>query len=114
MQKDLGGLPPEQAFDYMEKTPDLVIVNVAGRGFWDRNHFDGAVNIPTEDIGDDASIEKLKELPAGRPVIMHCRRGHMVVDWYQRLKALRPDIPEVSYIAGVPPFDAYNDWARDK
>lgn len=67
MQKDLGGLPPEQALDYMEKTPDLVIVNVAGRGFWDRNHFDGAVNIPTEDIGDDASIEKLKELPAGRP-----------------------------------------------
>jgi hypothetical protein len=61
MQKDLGGLPPEQALDYMEKTPDLVIVNVAGRGFWDRNHFDGAVNIPTEDIGDDASIEKLKE-----------------------------------------------------
>lgn len=114
MQKDLGGLPPEQALDYMDKTPDLVIVNVAGRGFWDRNHFDGAVNIPTEDIGDDASIEKLKELPAGRPVIMHCRRGHMVVDWYQRLKALRPDIPEVSYIAGVPPFDAYNDWARDK
>lgn len=33
---------------------------------------------------------------------MHCRRGHMVVDWYQRLKALRPDIPEVSYIAGFP------------
>ena len=102
MQKDLGGLPPEQALDYMEKTPDLVIVNVAGRGFW------------TEDIGDDASIEKIKELPAGRPVIMHCRRGHMVVDWYQKLKALRPDIPEVSYIAGVPPFDAYNDWARNK
>lgn len=67
MQKDLGGLPPEQALDYMEKTSDLVIVNVAGRGFWDRNHFDGAVNIPTEDIGDDASIEKLKSSPPAAP-----------------------------------------------
>ena len=42
MQKDLGGLPPEQALDYMEKTPDLVIVNVAGRGFWDRNFLPAA------------------------------------------------------------------------
>ena len=67
MQKDLGGLPPEQALDYMEKTPDLVIVNVAGRGFWDRNHFDGAVNIPTEDFGMTRRLRRSKSFRRAAP-----------------------------------------------
>ncbi|MCG5031504.1 hypothetical protein MAF45_08625 [Mesosutterella sp. OilRF-GAM-744-9] len=111
-QKNLGGLAPQAALEYMKKTPDLIIVNVAGRGFYDRNHFEGEVNIPTEDLGEKESKLRLLALPSGRPVMLHCRRGHMVVGWFEVLRQLRPDIPEVSYIAGVPPFDEYNDWKR--
>ena len=32
MQKDLGGLPPEQALDYMEKTRFLVSEPLCRRG----------------------------------------------------------------------------------
>ncbi|MCI5850793.1 MAG: rhodanese-like domain-containing protein [Sutterellaceae bacterium] len=112
-QKQLGGLPPDAALRYMEETEELVIVNVAGRGSFDRAHFDGAVDIPTEDIGDEASEKKLLELPKGKPVILYCRRGRLASIWYQKLIQLRPDIPEVSYVAGVPLIDDYNDWARD-
>ena len=39
------------------------------------------------------------ELPAGRPVILHCRRGMIVPGAYRRLKELRPVIPEISYVS---------------
>ena len=29
---------------------------------------------------------------------------------YQTLKQLRPDIPEIAYIADTPLFDEYNAW----
>lgn len=111
-QNQLGGLSPEAALRYMEEAENLVIVNVAGRGSFDREHFDGAIDVPTEDIGDEESEKRLLELPSGRPVILYCRRGRLAAIWYQKLLGLRPDIPEVSYVAGVPLIDDFNDWAR--
>lgn len=54
------------------------------------------------------------EIPADRPVLMHCRRGMIVLGAYERILKLRPDIEEISYIDGVPQFDAYNEWLNDQ
>lgn len=106
--KRLGALSPEEALTYMEKTENLLIVDVAAKRWYDEKHFEGAVNIPIEEL-DDAEEEALyKSLPSGRPVIMHCRLGMIVPGAYGKLSALRPDIPEISYIDGAPLFDEYN------
>ncbi len=49
-------------------------------------------------------------LSAGSPVLLHCRLGMIVPGAYQTLKQLRPDIPEIAYIASTPLFDEYNAW----
>lgn len=109
-QTDLGGMTPAQALEYMKETENLVIVDVATRRWFATKHFSGAVNIPIENISSDEAEELYRNLPAGRPVLLHCRLGMVVPGAYQTLKALRPDIPEVGYIAGKPLFDEYNAW----
>ena len=54
------------------------------------------------------------EIPADRPVLMHCRRGMIVPGAYDRVLELRPDIPEISYIDGTPLFDEYNEWLENQ
>lgn len=110
VQNDLGAVTPEKALEYMKTTQNLVIVDVASVTNYNRQHFEGAVNVPIENISGTDADKLYRELPQGRPVILHCRRGAIVPGAYRRVKELRPDIPEISYIAGVPPFDAYNQW----
>lgn len=109
-QNDLGGMEPAQALEYMKATKNLVIVDVAASRWFATKHFAGAVNIPIENISSDEAAELYRNLPARRPVLLHCRLGMVVPGAYQTLKALRPDIPEVAYIAGRPLFDEYNAW----
>lgn len=114
LQKDLGGISPEKALEYMKTTENLVIVDVASRTNYARKHFEGAVNIPIENLSSDEEKELYMKLPKGRPIMLHCRLGMIVPGAYRTLKALRPDIPEISYIDGRPPFDEYNDWVKSK
>ena len=109
-QNDLGGMEPVQALEYMKATKNLVIVDVAAKRWFAEKHFSDAVNIPIEDISSNEAREMYMKLPSGRPVLLHCRLGMIVPGAYQTLKRLRPDIPEISYIAGKPPFDDYNVW----
>lgn len=111
---DLGAMTPERALEYMKTTKNLVIVDVAAKRWYDRQHFEGAVNIPIENINSDEAKALYLELPAGRPILLHCRQGVIVPGAYRTLKSLRSDIPEISYIAGVPSFDAYNQWYNNK
>lgn len=111
-QKDLGSMEPAQALEYMKTTPELVIVDVATRSGFERIHFAKAINIPIENISSAESKELYMQIPTGRPVILHCRLGMIVPDAYRTLKSLRPDIPEISYISGRPPFDEYNTWHK--
>lgn len=111
---DLGGLPPAKALEYMKKTPNLVIVDVAARRWYAQEHFDGAVNIPIEELSSEEEKELYLKLPGNRPVLLHCRRGMIVPGAYRTLKSLRPDLSEISYIDGVPPFKAYNEWAASQ
>lgn len=112
--KDLGAMNPEKALEYMKTTDNLVIVDVASRTNYARKHFEGAVNIPIEDLSSDEEKELYLKLPKDRPIILHCRLGMIVPGAYRTLKQLRPDIPEISYIDERPPFDEYNEWVKSK
>lgn len=109
-QKALGALKPEQALEYMKTTKDLVIVDVAPRRAWEKGHFIGAIHIPIEDISKEEEDKRYKELPAGKPVLIHCRRSIFAPGAYKRVMELRPDIPEIAWIDGMPLFKPYNEW----
>lgn len=113
-QNALGAMSPEEALEYMKKTGNLVIVDVAATRWYDEKHFEGAVNIPIEELDSEAEDDLYMNIPADRPVLMHCRRGMIVPGAYERVLELRPDIPEISYIDGVPPFDKYNEWIENQ
>ena len=109
-QNALGGMQPAEALEYMKAKEDLIIVDVATKGGFAKIHFTNAISIPIENISSDEAKELYLKIPAGRPVLLHCRLGMIVPGAYQTLKSLRPDIPEISYIAGRPLFDEYNKW----
>ena len=109
-QNDLGGLSPEQALEYMKTHENLVIIDTSPKRSYDKQHFIGATHIPIASLDDEQEKELYMKIPEGRPVLLHCRLGQGVLNAYPVLKRLRPDIPEISYIAGKPPFTEYNDW----
>lgn len=114
IQNAVGAMSPEAALEYMKETKELVIVDVAATRWYDENHFEGAINIPIEELDSEAEDALYREIPAGRPVLMHCRRGMIVPGAYDRVLELRPDIPEISYIDGTPQFDEYNEWLESQ
>ena len=110
-QKVLGALSPEKALEYMKSTKNLVIVDVAPRKAYDKGHFIGAISIPIEGLSKEEEDKRYKELiPAGKPVLIHCRKAIFAPNAYKRVLELRPDIPEISYINGAPLMQPYNEW----
>lgn len=106
-QKLLGGLKPEDALEYLKKTPDAVIVQVNTAEWKIEPGFKGALWIPHDEIA-----QRCDEIPSGRPVILHCGAGVVSVPAYETLIEKRPDIPELGYIAGRPHeiMKEYNEW----
>lgn len=101
----LGGLSPEAALDYMKTTKNLVIVEVNTARWKKAVPFTGAMWIPHDEME-----KRCKEIPSGRPVILHCGLGVVSVPAYEILIKMRPDIPELSYIDGAPMIAEYNEW----
>ncbi|MDD3333984.1 MAG: DUF2271 domain-containing protein [Eubacteriales bacterium] len=106
-QRLLGGLSPDEALEYMEHTPDLVIVQVNTAQWKITPGFTGALWIPHDELE-----ERFDEIPVGKPVMLHCGAGVVSVPAYEMLIQKRPDIPELSYIAGSPRaiMEEYNEW----
>ncbi|MCM1061977.1 MAG: hypothetical protein NC452_17045 [Eubacterium sp.] len=110
-QKLLGGLDPEAALEYMKNTPNIVIVQV-NTAYWKINPgFTGAMWIPHDEMA-----ERYDEIPEGRPVILHCGAEVVSVPAYETLIEKRPDIPELSYVAGSPHaiMEEYNKWLESQ
>lgn len=107
----LGGMNPSDALEYMKTTPDLVIVQVNTAEWKIEPGFTGALWIPHDEMA-----ERYDEIPEGKPVILHCGGGIVSVPAYETLLEKRPDIPELSYIAGSPHsiIDKYNKWLESK
>lgn len=103
----LGGLSPDDALDYMKTTKDLVIIEVNQKQWKKKVPFTGAMWIPYDQLE-----RRCGEIPARRPVILHCGLGVVSVPAYETLVKVRPDIPELSYIAGAPPIAEYNEWKK--
>ena len=105
----LGGMSPEDALTYMENTTDLVIVEVNAPEWKLSNGITGAMWIPYTEM-----TQRYDEIPEGKPVLLHCGGGIVSVEAYETLLEVRPDIPELSYIAGAPPVSAYNEWLANQ
>ena len=107
----LGGLTPEDALEYLKNTPDVVIVQVNTAEWKIEPGFTGALWIPHDEIA-----ERYDEIPEGKPVLLHCGAGVVSVPAYETLLEKRPDIPELSYIAGSPRsvMDGYNEWLAEQ
>ncbi len=106
----LGGLKPDKALDYMKQhhKDGLVIVEV-NTDYWKlKTGFTGALHIP-----HDQMAKRYNEIPKGKPVILHCGAGVVSKDAYKVLQEKRKDIPQLSYIDGVPPVEAYNNWLKE-
>ena len=106
--KLLGAMEPQEALEYMKKTPDLIVVEVNEPKWKLRNGITGAMHIPYTEME-----QRYNEIPPNRPVILHCGAGVVVVEAYEILQQKRPDIPELSYIAGKPPVEEYNKWLEE-
>lgn len=59
----VAGLDPESTLVLDVRNPDE----------WARGHVDGAVLLPQPEIADE--VERVRELAAGRPVVVHCASG---------------------------------------
>lgn len=104
-------LTPDEALAYMKAAENLLIVDVATTSWYEKEHFEGAVHIPIEELSSKEESKLYMELPANnRPVLLHCRRGIIVPGAYRRLKEIRPEIADIRYIDGVPLFAEYNEW----
>lgn len=106
-----GALAPEKALKYMQDhyKEGLVIVEV-NTDYWKlKTGFKGAMHIPHTEMA-----ARYNEIPAGKPVILHCGAGVVSVDAYKILQEKRKDIPQLSYIAGAPPVAEFNEWLKDR
>lgn len=101
-----GAITPETALNYMKVTPGLVVIDVREPQWIDQS-FAGAIRIPWSEMD-----RRYREIPAGRPVLLHCGAGVMAPRAYRILREKRPDIADLAYIAGAPLFDAYNEWRK--
>ena len=107
-------MSPEAALDYMKQAKNLLIVDAAAERWYNEKTFTGAVNVPVEELSDEQLTVKVKELPTDRPIIVHCRLGMVAPQVYRRIKEVRPDVPEISWLKGKPLFDEYNAWIAKK
>ena len=63
-------IPQITATDLAPRLSSVAIVDVRGATEWESGHLPGAIHIPLGHLADRAG-----ELPAGRPVVVHCQSG---------------------------------------
>jgi len=62
--------PAEAAGALVSSAPPIV-VDVRAPREWQKSHIDGSVNIPLNHLS-----ERIEEVPASRPVLVHCAGGY--------------------------------------
>jgi len=96
---DGEAITPEQGKAMIAEKQDLVILDVRNPNEVVVASYPGSINIPVKELENRAG-----EIPAGKPVLIHCAKGKRAERAYATLKEQRPDITEVYYIAGEPIF----------
>ena len=100
MAVDPGPVEPEAAKTMIQQQKDLLVLDVRNPNEFVVAHYPGALNIPVNELET-----RFSEVPAGRPVLMHCGIGRRANRGYEILKEKRPDIKELYYIKGEPIFN---------
>jgi len=95
-----GPITPEEAKTVIQQKKDLVIIDVRNPNEYVAEHYPNSLNIPVNDLET-----RLSDVPAGRPVLVHCGIGKRSSRGYQILKEKRPDIKELYFINGAPIFN---------
>ena len=95
-----GHITPEEGKALIQQKEDLVIIDMRNPNEYVVEHYPNALNIPVNELE-----ARLDEVPAGRPVLVHCVRGMRSMRGYEILKEQRPDIKEIYHINGEPIFD---------
>ena len=62
--------PAEAAAAMASSAPPLVL-DIRAPKEWQKSHIDGSVNIPLNHL-----LERIEEVPRGRPVLVHCAGGY--------------------------------------
>ncbi len=62
---------PAQAAERLASSAPPVVVDVRGPGEWEAGHLEGSLNIPLPVLK-----RSLDDIPAGRPVLLHCQSGY--------------------------------------
>lgn len=78
-------ISPEEAFSYIEKSPDLFILDVRTPEEFNQKHLPDAVNIPVDELSG-----RVGELPENRPLLIYCRSGIRAENAARMLEPLMP------------------------
>ena len=90
-----GPVTPEVGKAIIQEKKDLVIIDVRNPDEHAVAHYPNALNIPVDELE-----ARISEVPAGKPVLVHCGTGKRGQRAYELLKAKRPDIKELYCISG--------------
>ena len=100
MAVETGHITPEEGKTIIQQKKDLVIIDMRDPHEYVTTHYPNAINIPVNELE-----ARLSEVPAGRPILVHCVRGMRSKRGYEILVEQRPDIKELYHIDGAPIFD---------
>ena len=95
-----GPITSEEGATMVEQKNDLVILDVRNPNEYVAAHYPDALNIPVHELET-----RFSEVPAGRPVLVHCFKGKRAQRAYEILRKNRPDIKEIYYINGEVTFN---------
>ena len=88
-------ISPQAALKYRAETPNLLVLDVRTPAEYAQGHLDDAVNIPVDELE-----ARLGEIPADRPVLIHCRTGIRAERAYKLLREKKPEIQEMYVVTG--------------
>lgn len=88
-------MTPEAALQYMAETPTLFVVDVRTPAEYAEKHLDRAVNIPVEELEG-----RLSEVPADRPILIHCRTGIRAERAYNLIRDKKTDVKTMRIVRG--------------
>ncbi len=78
----------------IEKDPgSIMLIDVRDADEYARGHFNGAVNIPVDDLE-----KELKSLPTEKPIVFVCSTGARSGESYYMVQDLRPELKKVYYL----------------
>ena len=100
MAVEPGHITPEEGKEIIQQKEDLVIIDMRDPHEYVTEHYPNALNIPVNELE-----ARLSEVPADRPVLVHCVRGMRSNRGYDILREKRPDIEELYHVDGAPIFD---------